>query len=89
MKIGKQFRKAKSRSALVPFFEGEHASEKIGNRKIKFEKLENKMERTLAKIAGSSLGIVTGYMAYQYAYNAEQHDYIAHLHGYWLNGISA
>ena len=47
------------------------------------------MERTLAKIAGSSLGIVTGYMAYQYAYNAEQHDYIAHLHGYWLNGISA
>ena len=29
-------------------------SEKIGNWKIKFEKLENKMERTLEKIAGSS-----------------------------------
>ena len=29
-------------------------SEKIGNWKIKFEKLENKMGRTLEKIAGST-----------------------------------
>ena len=48
------FEKLESGSAVVPFFEGEDTSEKMGNWKIKFKKLENEMERTLAKIAGSS-----------------------------------
>ena len=38
-----------------PFFEGESASEKVGNWKIKFEKLENKMERTLEKKVAQAL----------------------------------
>ena len=43
---------------------GECGSEKMGNRRIKFEKLEKEIKRTLAKIAGSSPGIVQ----YQYRY---------------------
>ena len=46
--------KSKKSLSTSPFFEGERALEKMGNWKNKFEKLENEMERTLAKIAGSS-----------------------------------